>query len=65
MASEIYTESSPEVDGWVGKGEALLAREEWEEAVRAFERAAEGSGRSNRDVSQLFIMVVSMRMLTV
>lgn len=50
LASEIYTESSPEVDGWIGKGEALLAREEWEEAVRAFERAAEGSGRSNRDV---------------
>lgn len=50
-ANEMMTEGSAEVDGWIGKGEALLIREEWDEAVRAFERAAEGSGRSDRDVS--------------
>lgn len=50
MAGEIYSEGPPEVDGWIGKGEALLLREEWEEAVRALERAAEKSGRSNQDV---------------
>ncbi|KAG9308738.1 hypothetical protein JVU11DRAFT_11526 [Chiua virens] len=49
-ASEMMSEGSPEVDGWIGKGEALLIREQWEDAVRAFERAAEGSGRSDRDV---------------
>ncbi|KAI9566716.1 hypothetical protein HD554DRAFT_2114540 [Boletus coccyginus] len=49
-ASEMMSEGSAEVDGWVGKGEALLIREEWDDAVRAFERAAEGSGRSDRDV---------------
>ncbi|KAF8547216.1 hypothetical protein OG21DRAFT_950647 [Imleria badia] len=47
-ASEMMSEGSAEVDGWIGKGEALLIREEWDEAVRAFERAAEGSGRSDR-----------------
>lgn len=53
MAGEMYAsggEGGPEVDGWVGKGEALLAKEIWEEAVRAFERAVEGSGRRDRDV---------------
>ncbi|KAH7886607.1 hypothetical protein F5I97DRAFT_1019022 [Phlebopus sp. FC_14] len=50
IANEMLEDGSAEVDGWVGKGEALLIREEWEEAVRAFERAAEGSGRTNRDV---------------
>ncbi|KAI6155914.1 hypothetical protein BKA82DRAFT_138116 [Pisolithus tinctorius] len=52
MAGEMYAggEGGPEVDGWVGKGEALLAKEMWEEAVRAFERAVEGSGRRDRDV---------------
>ncbi|KIJ58794.1 hypothetical protein HYDPIDRAFT_163070 [Hydnomerulius pinastri MD-312] len=49
-ANEMLEDGSAEVDGWVGKGEALLVREEWEEAVRAFKRAAEGSGRSDRDV---------------
>lgn len=50
-ASEMMSEGNAEVDGWVGKGEALLIREEWDNAVRAFERAAEGSGRSDREVS--------------
>jgi len=52
-ASEMMSEGNAEVDGWVGKGEALLIREEWDDAVRAFERAAEGSGRSDRDVRVL------------
>ncbi|KAF8834839.1 hypothetical protein BDN67DRAFT_998774 [Paxillus ammoniavirescens] len=49
-ANEMMTEGSAEVDGWVGKGEALLVREEWQEAVMAFERAAEVGGRSDHDV---------------
>jgi DnaJ family protein C protein 3 len=40
-----------EVDAWVVKGEAMLIREEWEDAVRSFERAFESSGRSDRDVN--------------
>jgi DnaJ family protein C protein 3 len=39
-----------DIDALLGKGEALLAREEWEEAVRAFERAWEASGGGNREV---------------
>jgi DnaJ family protein C protein 3 len=49
-ANEMMAEGSAEVDGLVGKGEALLIREDWAEAVRVFERAAEASGRSDRDV---------------
>ena len=40
-----------DVDGLVGRGEALLGKEDWEEAVRVLERAFESSGRSDRDVS--------------
>ncbi|KZT02129.1 uncharacterized protein LAESUDRAFT_730490 [Laetiporus sulphureus 93-53] len=36
-----------DVDGLVGRGEALLVKEEWEEALRTFERAFEASGRSD------------------
>jgi len=39
-----------DIDALLGKGEALLAREEWEEAVRTFERAWEASGGGNREV---------------
>ena len=39
-----------DADGLVGKGEALLKQEEWEDAVRVFETAFEASGRSSRDV---------------
>ncbi|KAH7923197.1 hypothetical protein BV22DRAFT_1036661 [Leucogyrophana mollusca] len=46
----LMKDGSAEEDGWVGKGEGLLAREEWEEAVRAFERAFEASGRENREI---------------
>lgn len=39
-----------DADGLIGKGEALLKKEEWEEAVRVFDRAFEASGRSSREV---------------
>ncbi|KAI0059331.1 TPR-like protein [Artomyces pyxidatus] len=39
-----------DIDGLLGKGEALLVREEWEEAVRVFERAWEASGGGNREI---------------
>ena len=35
-----------DVDGLVGRGEAAMSNEQWEEAVRAFEKAFEASGRS-------------------
>lgn len=41
------------MDGLVGRGEAMLGREEWEEAVRAFEGAFEASGKSSQDVRVL------------
>lgn len=41
-----------DVDGLVGKAEALMAREMWEEAVRVFEKAWEASGRADHDVAQ-------------
>ena len=34
-----------------GQGEVFLLKEEWEEAVRSFEKAFEASGRSSHDVS--------------
>jgi len=37
--------------GLTGQGEAFLLKEEWEEAVKSFEKAFEASGRSSRDVS--------------
>ncbi|KDR71063.1 hypothetical protein GALMADRAFT_254233 [Galerina marginata CBS 339.88] len=43
---------SEDWDGLVGRGETLLAKEDWEEAVRTFERAFEASGRSDRDIHQ-------------
>ncbi|KAL1739027.1 hypothetical protein HDZ31DRAFT_22092, partial [Schizophyllum fasciatum] len=43
---------SEDVDGLVGRGEALLSKEEYQEAIRVFERAFEASGRSDRDIHQ-------------
>lgn len=40
-------------DGLVGRGEAALKNEDWDEAVRIFEKAFSASGRTNRDVSIL------------
>jgi len=39
-----------DVDGLVGRGEALLAKEEWEDAVRVLDKAFEASGRGDRDI---------------
>jgi len=39
-----------DVDGLIGKGEAALKREEWEEAVHTIRKAFEASGNSSRDV---------------
>ncbi|KAI0260967.1 TPR-like protein [Gloeopeniophorella convolvens] len=39
-----------DIDALLGKGEALLVREQWEEAVRIFERAWEASGGGNREI---------------
>ncbi|KAF9461455.1 co-chaperone [Collybia nuda] len=39
-----------DVDGLVGRGEVLLGREEWEEAVRVLGKAWEVSGQSRRDI---------------
>ncbi|KAH9887660.1 hypothetical protein C8Q73DRAFT_712794 [Cubamyces lactineus] len=41
-----------DADGLIGRGEALMAKEEWEEAVRVLERAFEVTGRSNREIHQ-------------
>ncbi|TFK66588.1 hypothetical protein BDN72DRAFT_141582 [Pluteus cervinus] len=39
-----------DVDALVGKGEVLLKKQEWEEAVRVLGDAFEKSGRSDRDI---------------
>ncbi|KAI0771664.1 hypothetical protein BD413DRAFT_604422 [Trametes elegans] len=39
-------------DALVGRAEALLAKEEWEEAVRVLERVFEASGRQDREIAQ-------------
>jgi len=41
-----------DVDGLVGQGEALLAAEEYEEAVRVLDKAFEASGRTDRTIQQ-------------
>lgn len=50
-----------DLDGLLGRAEVKLKAEEWEEAVRAFEKAFEASGRSNQEVmiqihSNLFLI---------
>jgi DnaJ homolog subfamily C member 3 len=39
-----------DLDGLIGKGEAVLKKEHWEEAVKILESAWESSERSNRMV---------------
>ncbi|KAG5640914.1 hypothetical protein DXG03_006673 [Asterophora parasitica] len=41
-----------DVDGLVGRGEVLLGKQEWEEAVRVLEKAFELSGQGSRDIHQ-------------
>lgn len=43
-----------DADALVGRGEAALKKEEWEEAVRLLEKAFEASGRSRRDVRAFY-----------
>jgi DnaJ family protein C protein 3 len=49
-----------EIDALLGKGEALLAREQWEEAVHVFEKAARASA-GNREVRRGFVMLWRVR----
>jgi DnaJ homolog subfamily C member 3 len=51
--------------GLTGKGEGLLLKEEWEEAVRIFEKAFDASGRSNRDVSSVASIVCHLNLIHV
>jgi hypothetical protein len=39
-----------DVDGLIGAGEIALKNEEWDEAVRLFDRAFQNSGRSDHDI---------------
>ncbi|KAL0948841.1 hypothetical protein HGRIS_008963 [Hohenbuehelia grisea] len=41
-----------DADGLIGRGEALMKKEEYEEAVRVFDKAFEASGRSSHDIHQ-------------
>ncbi|KAI0075431.1 DnaJ-domain-containing protein [Panus rudis PR-1116 ss-1] len=41
-----------DADALVGRAEAALKKEEWEDAVRLLEKAFESSGRSNREIHQ-------------
>jgi DnaJ homolog subfamily C member 3 len=45
-----------DLDGLIGRGEILIAKEEYEDAVRVLEKAFEASGRGSREVSQLFLL---------
>ena len=47
-----------DIDGLIGRGQAMLEKEEWEDAVRALEKAFEISGRSDREVKKNLIQVL-------
>lgn len=44
-----------DLDGLIGRGEAALVKEQWEEAVRIFEKAFEASGRTSQEVSTILM----------
>ncbi|THH19868.1 hypothetical protein EW146_g1369 [Bondarzewia mesenterica] len=46
------TDMDRDIDGLLGKGEALLTREQWEEAVLMFEHAWDVNGGGNREVHE-------------
>lgn len=48
------TGRNEDADGLVGRAEALIAKEEYEEAVRMLEKAFKVTGNSNKDVGILF-----------
>jgi len=47
---ELLRMESEDIDGLVGAGEAALKKEEWEEAVKYFDRAFNASGKTNHDI---------------
>ena len=53
-----FKDNSEDLDGLVGRAEALLINERWDEAVRALEKAFEASGRSNQDVCRSLFLVI-------
>lgn len=50
-----------DVDGLVGRAEVLIAKEEFEEAVRVLEKAFEISGRGDRDVRIIVLLLSTCR----
>jgi tetratricopeptide (TPR) repeat protein len=48
--AELLRMEKEDIDGLVGMGEAAMTKEEWEEAVRLFDRAFQASGRSSHDI---------------
>jgi DnaJ homolog subfamily C member 3 len=48
--SELLRMDPEDVDGLVGSGEAALKKEEWEEAVKFFDKAFNVSGKTNHDI---------------
>ncbi|PVF93062.1 TPR-like protein [Serendipita vermifera] len=48
--AELLRMEKEDVDGLVGMGEAAMTKEDWEEAVRLFDRAFQASGRSSHDI---------------
>lgn len=59
FCEETLKMSPEDVDGLVGRGEKLMKDEDWEEAVRVFDRAFEISGRSSQDVSRVSFVSLS------
>ena len=57
-----FEDNGEDMDGLTGRGEVALAKEQWEEAVRAFEKAFDLSGRSSQDVSPLSILISLMEL---
>ena len=57
-----FEDNAEDIDGLIGRGEVALTKEQWEEAVRAFEKAFELSGRSSQDVrhESLLLFLVLM-----
>jgi len=48
--SELLRMDPEDIDGLVGAGEAALKKEDWEDAVKHFDKAFNASGKSNHDI---------------
>ena len=46
-----FKDNENDLDGLIGRGDVALVKEQWEEAVRAYEMAFEASGRTSQEVS--------------